>query len=73
MGWWNVFAENPNPIFEFTQSWLEHVHTCRTSKGKLGTSFFKTLLKYLCMPSFWMRRKGNKFEIKLPDINLLKL
>jgi hypothetical protein len=43
MVWWNGFAENPNPIFEFTQSWLDHVHTCRTSKGKLGNIIFQNI------------------------------
>lgn len=70
-----TISGNARSLNSYAESWSNCVSSIGRMKGDWGQkTFLKDMLNQICMISFDVKKKGNKFEIRVPkiDINLQK-
>jgi len=66
-----TISGNARPVNSYTDAWNDCVSDVRRMKGDWGQKkFLKDMLNRVCMISFDVKKKGRKFEIKLPKIDV---
>lgn len=64
---------NPSGITNYAKAWNDVIRLALDMDERLKIFLVRNCLDEICMTSFWIDKKGKNYEIKLSDINLLKL
>jgi hypothetical protein len=66
-----TISGNAGPVNSYVDAWNDCICDIRRMKGDWGQKIFlKDMLNRICMISFDIKKKGKKFEINLPKIDV---
>lgn len=68
-----MLTHNQSGVTDYAKAWNDAIRAALEMDKRIGMLLVKRCLDQICMTSFWIDKKGKNYEIKLPDINLLKL